>query len=113
MDVTRLEERRRLTIHVSRVLSGLVFAHRQGRSLYAGGSQGRWSLAMVLRCLRTSRLPEVREGRERRRVLPPRSSRTWIFSDGHYAYRDLMRHSHSGMFNLLVQAFALPRLADG
>jgi hypothetical protein len=29
-----------------------------------------------------------------------------------FSYRRNMRHSHSAMFNLLVQAFALPRLKD-
>ena len=30
-----------------------------------------------------------------------------------FSYRRNMRHSHTAMFNLLVHAFALPRLADG
>jgi hypothetical protein len=29
-----------------------------------------------------------------------------------FSYRRNMRHSHSNMFNLLVEAFALPRLQD-
>jgi transposase len=29
-----------------------------------------------------------------------------------FSYRRNMRHSHGAMFNLLVQAFALPRLQD-
>ena len=29
-----------------------------------------------------------------------------------FSYRRNMRHSHWAMFNLLVQAFALPRLQD-
>ena len=29
-----------------------------------------------------------------------------------FSYRRNMRHSHSGMFNLLIQAFALPRLQE-
>jgi hypothetical protein len=29
-----------------------------------------------------------------------------------FSYRRNMRHSHSAMFNLLVEAFALPRLQD-
>lgn len=29
-----------------------------------------------------------------------------------FSYRRNMRHTHSGMFNLLVQAFSLPRLKD-
>jgi hypothetical protein len=29
-----------------------------------------------------------------------------------FSYRRNMRHSHSAMFNLLVNAFALPRLVE-
>lgn len=40
------------------------------------------------------------------------SKHTWKYI-AEFSYRRNMRHSHWAMFNLLVHAFALPRLADG
>lgn len=39
------------------------------------------------------------------------SKHSWKYVS-EFSYRRNMRHSHSNMFNLLVEAFALPRLRD-